>query len=442
MRRCRSRLPRIGAILSLLLLSRPAEGTAAPGAFMWLSTNHWVLPTSPRHDQPSARKRLCHSRAAKCRGEIDTPANVLQALVPVVRGRRLCDVGCRAGDFLAFFQPHAAALWGIELDAPAAHTAQQRGLPVVQGDFFNTTPPADCQVFYFWITGKLCLALLSRIGRLVRDHSVDPEGPVVVVTPAEYQKTREMGSLVEANDLYNGFYLKVLFDEGDGFRQFGMVVFLIYTLPSQALNGTVPLTHMTPAQFDVGLPAFTRLRWRFYDPIPDASLNERCPKYVTPTSVAALRKLTRDRHFCSLSPTNRCLLPALQGHARSARDLFAERALASVDPDPGGRPPLPANGTALGHGEPCEVYFISGPAHVMLLALRRLQRAGGPLSVSGRQLVLAMEMGEVEARVAKVKAQVPPWCIMYKIPYDYGPGRRFGIVVLFVCERGNTVGPL
>lgn len=39
------------------------------------------------------------------------------------------------------------------------------------------------------------------------------------------------------------------------------------------------------------------------------------------------------------------------------------------------------------------MYFISGPAHVMLLALRRLQRAGGPLSVSGRQLVLAMEPG-------------------------------------------------
>lgn len=32
--------------------------------------------------------------------------------------------------------------------------------------------------------------------------------------------------------------------------QFGMVVFLIYTLPSQALNGTVPLTHIAECRLE------------------------------------------------------------------------------------------------------------------------------------------------------------------------------------------------
>lgn len=29
-------------------------------------------------------------------------------------------------------------------------------------------------------------------------------------------------------------------------------------------------------------------------------------------------------------------------------------------------------------------------------------------------------MGEVEARVGKVQAQAPSWCVMYKIPYTQG----------------------
>lgn len=39
----------------------------------------------------------------------------------------------------------------------------------------------------------------------------------MVVTTAEYVKPREMGTLMEANDLYGGIYLKVLFSQGTHF---------------------------------------------------------------------------------------------------------------------------------------------------------------------------------------------------------------------------------
>lgn len=64
---------------------------------------------------------------------------ILRGACPVLAGRRLLDVGCATGDFLAVVRQHGVLGHGVELSPYAALRARARDLPVVCGRIDDAT---------------------------------------------------------------------------------------------------------------------------------------------------------------------------------------------------------------------------------------------------------------------------------------------------------------
>lgn len=88
--------------------------------------------------------------------------------------RSVLDIGCRTGDFLMHW-PSGVRRLGVELSAPAARIAQERGLAVVQSPIEQYSPeePFDV-VTLFAVLEHLPrpLTMLQRLPQLVAPHGV------------------------------------------------------------------------------------------------------------------------------------------------------------------------------------------------------------------------------------------------------------------------------
>lgn len=88
--------------------------------------------------------------------------------------RSVLDVGCRTGDFLMHW-PTGVRKVGVELSAPAARVARERGLAVVQSPIEQYSPeePFDVVTLYA-ILEHLArpLTMLQRLPQLVAPHGV------------------------------------------------------------------------------------------------------------------------------------------------------------------------------------------------------------------------------------------------------------------------------
>jgi SAM-dependent methyltransferase len=92
----------------------------------------------------------------------------LRAVAALQTGRRLLDVGCGSGDFIAFAREQGWQVQGVELSESAAASCRDRlGLPVVTGDLHAAALPA----------GQLDVVTLWN----VFEHLFDPAATLVEI---------------------------------------------------------------------------------------------------------------------------------------------------------------------------------------------------------------------------------------------------------------------
>jgi SAM-dependent methyltransferase len=115
--------------------------------------------------------------------------------------RSVLDFGCRTGDFLMHW-PSGVRKVGVELSAPAAQVARERGLAVVQGPIEQYIPeePFDVVTLYAVLEHLARpLTMLERLPQLVA-----PQGVVAILIPTHQSlKQRLLTRLGRRWHMYN-----------------------------------------------------------------------------------------------------------------------------------------------------------------------------------------------------------------------------------------------
>eukprot|EP00667_Euglena_gracilis_P010708 EG_transcript_10904 len=404
------------ALLGLPAAAAAAAGnTTAPTAFPWLRAGRWVFPEN-RH--PSLTDRVRYCRAGTCTRQIGTPESVLSVLAPFAQGRMLCDIGCRTGEVLELMKDRASRLYGIELNPRYARTAKQKGLPVVIGDAFKVPLPPNCETVYFWVKAPI----MHKFIRLVAPQLKATPGSLLIL-PAEFMEFRELQTLLDVHQQYGGELLKIPFHEGDGFRQFGVILFLLLRFSaSTAKDLSLPL--LTPQTYAAGVADFEKHGWLFPPEATDMALPDSGPG-ITRTSLSALRALAQGRHFCDLYARDGALLHRMSPHTASVHGLVekAEEVGAVAG----------FNVSTYDRGVPpsCDFLFVSHTLDYHLRIAADLARA--PRGPSARRtLVVATHILD---RVGTFRfwAAQRTRCRMLKVPGD-DPKRGVSLVVFFVFE--------
>lgn len=136
----------------------------------------------------------------KCPGR--TPLVVAEALKDILKGKVVCDIGCREGDILLAFLDYAKAGIGVESNENSAKIAQSKGLNVIIGDI-RDIPLPEADIYYIWIQKPINQVIFDLI----------PKGLVII------------GGDPQADEFYDipgSWKIVVPYNEGDGERQNGV----------------------------------------------------------------------------------------------------------------------------------------------------------------------------------------------------------------------------
>lgn len=123
-----------------------------------------------------------------------SPISAGEALIPLVRGKVFCDLGCGAGDIAEYLVPYAQKCYGVESRKPLVQLGMNRSFEMIKGDLFKVMPEAD--VYYSWNKHGTSL----RLARMFQDRTA------TLVIGAKYHESKP--------------FLKTLFDEGAEILQF------------------------------------------------------------------------------------------------------------------------------------------------------------------------------------------------------------------------------
>jgi hypothetical protein len=132
-----------------------------------------------------------------------SPIAVVEAIKDIIKGKTICDIGCRNGDMVVEFSKYAKEAFGIEQDFDNVKVCIDRGLNVkhikVDLDSYNI-PKAD--VYYVWIGKDTNIRIANAI------H----EGIVIIGGDPSIGEVYELG----------GEKISVPYNEGEGVRQKGV----------------------------------------------------------------------------------------------------------------------------------------------------------------------------------------------------------------------------
>jgi hypothetical protein len=144
-----------------------------------------------------------------------TPQAVADAIKNILKDKIVCELGCAEGDNLVFMSKHAKKVFGIEYDLKRYRVAQERGLDVSVGDYYEITKFPEADVFYFWPDDgeKDSEYLLNKI---LKDENF--KGTVVIGGDPGFPP--EIPSLLRCAE--RGALLEVPYDEGSGHRENGV----------------------------------------------------------------------------------------------------------------------------------------------------------------------------------------------------------------------------
>jgi len=166
-------------------------------------------------------KRLCDAIQQKTVYEVPhrSPLVVSDAISDLLSGRRVCEIGCAEGDNMISLGRHADHVIGFECDPLRCQQARNRGLDVVQGDFWQDSVPA-AEVYFIWLTdgGADNEPLLSL---LLEDESF--QGKIILAADSSIA-----GELISIRRCARwGETRAVAYDEGVKERQKGIVLLAI-----------------------------------------------------------------------------------------------------------------------------------------------------------------------------------------------------------------------
>lgn len=150
-----------------------------------------------------------------------TPKAVVEAVVDIIQGKKVCDIGCAAGDLLAFMSCYASSVVGVEFEGRRSKQAIVRGIEVVEGDAFLMPELPKADVYYFWDGEVINMRLLKKLLRdrnfhgtilyAVGDHTLYAESPSPVIP-----------FISGPSDVRH-----IPYNEGSGIRESGMFIIVV-----------------------------------------------------------------------------------------------------------------------------------------------------------------------------------------------------------------------
>eukprot|EP00996_Jenningsia_fusiforme_P000870 NODE_1790_length_1406_cov_36.540899_g1619_i0.p1 GENE.NODE_1790_length_1406_cov_36.540899_g1619_i0~~NODE_1790_length_1406_cov_36.540899_g1619_i0.p1 ORF type:complete len:436 (+),score=54.20 NODE_1790_length_1406_cov_36.540899_g1619_i0:83-1390(+) len=427
-----TRASRLGwSTVSLLLaLTVDVSGTGDIPAVQWMREGNWNAGQDAARDMASDRAEFCHGKGGGgCLRDIATPHAAISAMVPYIRDRVVCDIGSRKGDMMMEFKPYARRVIGIEIDRDFAQQAIARGLEVHIGDLYKMKLPA-CNVFYFWIYSKMAAGFVQRMA----DYGFTAPVWVVLGGEVSYSEGSELARLKQVQKRHGGVLIKVPFDEGTGYRQFGVFCMLIAEAGRGASRTPRLPSGTQPLSVDTEYLA-SQKGWVFASATTTRNSTARarlCGGQVwgcvgrswryrlnTPTtSVVALRSMVVGKVLCIHGASEPELESDLASHAREV---------------------IGANATGDSFNR-CDVVYSSAYSSYMSLPEKVQEQA----ATTGRaiQLILGVDWQDTTRApllrlLGQYGARLRPRVV--KVPFDEGNGRRqFGVYCLVVFELPAT----
>ena len=79
-----------------------------------------------------------------------SPLIIAEMTKEIIKGKKICDLGCRKGFLLSAFKKYAGEVVGVEKEKIFYKICKKKGLNVINGDIFEIKIP-DADVYYFWL---------------------------------------------------------------------------------------------------------------------------------------------------------------------------------------------------------------------------------------------------------------------------------------------------
>ena len=84
----------------------------------------------------------------------------------MIQDKVVCDVGCRAGNFMKVLGKYAKHVVGIESNARAIQVGRERGNEIIDGDAAEIMLP-EADVYYIWVTENQLPRVLRNVRKQV-----------------------------------------------------------------------------------------------------------------------------------------------------------------------------------------------------------------------------------------------------------------------------------
>lgn len=91
-----------------------------------------------------------------------SPKVVAEIVKEIIKGKRVCELGCRKGFLLLEFAKYAREVVGVEKDKNFSELCRRKGLHVINGDIFEIPIP-DADVYYFWLNAQQTREIMRRL---------------------------------------------------------------------------------------------------------------------------------------------------------------------------------------------------------------------------------------------------------------------------------------
>ena len=154
-----------------------------------------------------------------------SPKIVVEMIKDIIRGKKVCELGCGEGDLLLEMSKYAREVLGVEKEHMWAEEAKNKGLKIIEGDFLEIPiPKAD--VYYVWVNRFLREKILARLRELNLNalvilgyNSIETPRPydrhtdLIITVPLKEEKKPEFKiSIVELKNLprKKSVYLKIV----------------------------------------------------------------------------------------------------------------------------------------------------------------------------------------------------------------------------------------
>ncbi len=91
-----------------------------------------------------------------------SPLVIAEMVKEIIKGKKVCDIGCRKGFLLSAFAQYAKEAFGVEKDDNFCSICKKKGLKVINGDIFEIKIP-DADVYYFWLQEKYAKQMMKKV---------------------------------------------------------------------------------------------------------------------------------------------------------------------------------------------------------------------------------------------------------------------------------------